>query len=76
MNFLELWERFQAQQRAEGRLRVFRELSTDELKRIWDAFDADAEECDAGYFWPQNTPHIEEVHRLLNERGEGNYCAV
>ena len=43
-------------------------LSTDELKRLWDSYDG-IETSD---------PEIggEEVHCILNERGEGEYCAV
>lgn len=76
MNFLDLWNRFQAEQRQAERLNQFRALSTEQLKAAWDAFDVDAEQCDPGFFWPADGPHIEDVHRLLNERGEGAYCAV
>lgn len=74
--FLDLWTRFQAEQKEVARLEKFRALSTDELKALWDGFDADAEPGMPGSFWPENAPHIEDVHRLLNERGEGTYCAV
>lgn len=45
-----------------------RKLSTEELKRLWDSYDgADtADDAISG----------EAVHIVLNERGEGRYCAV
>lgn len=76
MNFADHWNRFQAEQRQAARLNEFRKLSTEELKALWDGFDGDAEPGTPGYFWPENAPHIEDVHRLLNERSEGDYCAV
>jgi hypothetical protein len=51
-------------------------MTTDALKAAWDAFDADAERGGRGYYWPGTGPHVEDVHRVLNERGEGEYCAV
>jgi len=68
-NFLHLWVQFCREEKA-------RELSTEKLKELWDQFDADAEAGEPGYFWPDDSPHIEEVHLVLNERGEGKYCAV
>ncbi len=76
MSFLRLWNAFLVQQRQEKRLEEFRNLSTDELKALWDGFDGDAELNQPGYFWPDSGPHLEDVHLLLNERGEGSYCAV
>jgi len=73
ISFADFWERFQAEQALLARAR---KLSTEELKAIWDAYDGDAEKGQKGYFWPDDGPHIEEVHRVLNERGEGSYCAV
>ena len=76
MNFIELWNRFQAEERAKAKLAEYRKLSTDELKTLWNGFDGDAEEGQTGFFWPDDSPHIEDVHLLLNEREEGEYCAV
>lgn len=45
------------------------DFTVDELKLMWDAF-AHSDH------WPDGQPHIEDVHRMLNERGEGAYCAV
>ena len=59
-----------------GRLDAARAMTTDALKAAWDAFDADAERGGRGYYWPGTGPHVEDVHRVLNERGEGEYCAV
>lgn len=42
-------------------------LSIDELKALWDRYDG-VNEPDG--FWG------EEIHRELNRRGEGRYCAV
>ncbi len=75
MDFSEIWDAFQRSQRAEAKLAEIRKLSTLELKTLWDAFDGDAEPGCPGFFWPENGPHIEEIHLLLNERGEGDYCA-
>ena len=45
-----------------------RRLSTDALKRLWDSYDGAV----------TSDPEIsgEAVHCVLNERGEGRYCAV
>jgi hypothetical protein len=51
-------------------------MTTTELKAAWDAFDGDAKEGEPGFFWPPDGPQIEDVHRVLNERGEGVHCAV
>lgn len=40
----------------------FRSLSTTSLKRMWDSEDYDV--------------HCDEIHRVMNERGEGHYVAV
>lgn len=53
-------------------LEMARAMTTDQLKAAWNAFD---ETC-ADNHCPRNAPHIEDVHRVLNERGEGAYCAV
>ena len=76
VTFIDLWTRFQADQKQEARLNEFRNLTTEQLKAAWDAFDPDAEPEEDGYFWPVDAPHIEDVHRILNERGQGEYCAV
>lgn len=76
MNFVELCRRFQAEHHKDARLVEIRKLSTDDLKALWDAFDDDAKPGFQGYFWPPTEPQIEEVHMILNERGEGDYCAV
>lgn len=76
MNFLQLWNEFCREEREKARVEKFRALTTEQLKAIWDAFDADAEEGQPGHFWPTDGPHIEDVHRILNERGEGKYCTV
>lgn len=49
-------------------VRKARSLDTDTLKRLWDSYDgtATSDEEISG----------EAVHRVLNERGEGSYCAV
>jgi hypothetical protein len=58
------------------RLVVTRKLSTENLKALWDAFD-DVPKGQLGHFWPgDGSPHVEDVHQILNERGEGAYCAV
>lgn len=59
------------------RLAHTRTLSTEALKSLWDHFD-DVPKGQPGYFWPdeENEPHVEDVHMVLNERGEGAYCAV
>lgn len=51
-------------------------MATDELKALWDAFDGDVPAGAPGEFWPKDGPHIEDVHLVLNERGEGAHCAV
>ena len=54
-----------------------RGLSTYELKVIWD--DMGENEVDSfTYSSDSDTYYIsdEMVHEILNERGEGNYCAV
>lgn len=45
-----------------------RAMATDDLKRLWDSYDG-AETAD---------PEVsgEAVHLVLNQRGEGIYCAV
>jgi hypothetical protein len=45
-----------------------RQLSIEDLKRLWDSYDG----------LNTSDPDIsgEEVHQVLNERGEGLYCAV
>ncbi len=45
-----------------------RGLTTERLKELWDSYDG-AETAD---------PEIcgEDVHYVLNERGEGDYCCV
>lgn len=53
-----------------------RTMTTDALKAAWDAFDGDVAGDAPGAFWPSDAPHIEDVHLVLNERGEGVYCAV
>lgn len=53
----------------EKRRERLRALSTEQLKAAWDAFDDTGEN-------PKDGPDIEDVHRMLNERGEGSYCAV
>lgn len=40
----------------------FRSLSTEQLKRMWD-------------YDPYHI-HCDEIHRVMNERGEGAYVAV
>jgi hypothetical protein len=45
-----------------------RRCSTKRLKQLWDQYDGTT----------TGVPDIsgEAVHRILNERGEGDYCAV
>lgn len=45
-----------------------RASTTDHLKRLWDSYDG-AETAD-------DEISGEAVHLVLNERGEGRYCAV
>lgn len=76
MNFLEILNQFLVQRAEAERADNFRKWSTESLKAAWDAFNPDAEPGEKGYFWPADGPHVEDVHRILNERGEGEYCAV
>ncbi|GEM_PF-6339474 len=46
----------------------FRSLSTSTLKAMWDAMYPDHEN--------QWHIHCDEVHRVMNERGEGDYVCV
>jgi hypothetical protein len=74
--FLEFWNSFLRHEAWQKKMEEWRKLPTERLKELWDAFDGDAEENQPGYFWPSDGPHIEDVHALLNERGEGSYCAT
>lgn len=76
LTFMETLARIQADQKRYARFDEFRKLSTEELKKLWDEFDGDAGPDEPGFFWPPNAPHIGDVHKLLNERGEGGYCAI
>lgn len=48
--------------RGEAMLDWFRSLTTSRLKAMWDDERYDA--------------HCDEIHRVMNERGEGEYVAV
>lgn len=45
-----------------------RKLSTKQLKKLWDSYD--------GIKTKNPLYSGESVHTVLNERGEGDYCAV
>lgn len=65
---MNIFAKFICQFNWENSLKYTRTLPTDELKRLWDGYDG-AEVGD------RNTSG-EAVHAVLNERGEGEYCAV
>ena len=65
------WLEFTQEVRAWGKRPGYwkaKNLTTNELKALWDSYDG-AETSDAEITG-------EEVHYLLNLRGEGAYCAV
>lgn len=39
-----------------------RSMTTDTLKSMWDAFDGNANDGEAGYFWPNSEPQMENEH--------------
>lgn len=52
--------------------KCIQEYTTDQLKEMWDKWDDYLNR-------EQESPlrfHYEDIHRELNRRGEGKYCAV
>ena len=65
---------FEALQRAAmagARLTAIRALSVQDLRRMWDAVGDDS-----FYHGPEGSFDCAEIHRVLNEKGDGRYCAV
>lgn len=58
------WIRSQLHAEQIDRLRT---MSRDELRRLWDSFD---ESSFCGEYY------CEDVHLVMNEKGDGEYCAV
>lgn len=63
----ELSRRGYLQEHHARQLRELRAMPVDRLKQLWDAWDGSG--TVEGY-------DGEDIHRVLNEKGEGRYCAV
>lgn len=60
------WERLNKQ-----RLDELRAFSVADLRRFWDELN------EADYYeGPEGSFDISDIHRALNEKGDGRYCAV
>lgn len=59
-------------QEAENRLIALRQLDIPTLRKMWD------EVSDETSFYDGEHGHYDcgEIHRILNEKGDGRYCAV
>lgn len=52
----------------QAKLRDLRAMSVVELRKLWDSFDEETSFC--GEY------DCADVHMVLNEKGDGEYCAV
>lgn len=66
------FEGLKRQQHAENRLNSLRALDLLTLRKMWD----EVSDMDSYYDGEHGHYDCAEIHRVLNEKGDGYYCAV
>lgn len=65
-------EQIACERRHDEILNSLRRFSIDDLRRFWDGVSDDT----SFYEGPEGSFDVADIHRVLNEKGDGYYCAV